>query len=1015
MACIHQLLALVGLFTSFTSCESVQITINPDKDNTAPTYYPKHLGGSRYSTRFEDTVWDNDKWTLTTTTVRPNDFRASAFTANGYFGHSMASIGPFSQIFAESSGWPLFNERQTFGTISGFFDRQAETEGKNYPWLSQYGWDSAISGTPHWGPLVLELEDGKFLSANTSVDQLSNVELTQDFKQGLAMWKYTWTPEDSDELSFDITYTAFADKLMINRGYVQLQIEPSKDCNVSIVNVLDGVDALRTVFVDSGIEGNTIYSAVSPEGVPNVTAWMYAGMTASGVDASAIFDVMDKDYISKNDSSIAQGVNATLKAGESTIITKFVGVASTDAFADPRSQAKIAAMHGVADGYDKCFEQHTNEWSKVLPRSSVADYADPNTGLLPSDPALIEKAVVGVVSIFGLLMNTVSENAAAMVEDRPVNVNGISVCGLTSDCYGGQRFWDQDVWMHPHLAASFPIEATQITNYRVGQYPQAKANAQTAYQSSKNDTTISENAAAYAWTSGRDGNCTATGPCFDYEYHLNGDIVQSFLVEWAASGDSEKFRQNFLGPMESIATLFSDVVEKNGSSYSLTNMTDPDEYANNVNNGGFTQPLIADVFNKTNWFREFFGLDRNTEWDDKGSNIFIPRVGELSLEYDTMNGSIEVKQADVVLKIYPLGVENYTVDAQLADLDYYAGKQSIEGPGMTYAIFSIAANDISPSGCSGYTYDLNSWSPYARAPWFSFSEQLIDEFEENGGTNPAYPFLTGHGGFLQVDLFGYLGLRYRPGFALNVNPTLPPQIAHLAYPTFYHLGWPVKAVTNATHTTLTRMGEPLASANSTFATADITVQVGRENASTYSLPPAGNLTLPNRPFQYNKTVPGNVLQCQPASSPDAFLLGQFPLAAVDGAISTLWEPAAANVSQRLTVDTRAVPFTRVAALQFDWADSPPANFTVVLHNGSCADSAPGRVEVRVDGVEVSEPYDVEAANRITPYRSNKTEVRIEEVVWSGSYATLIVEGNLNDPAENATGATVAEFAVVGME
>ena len=75
---------------------------------------------------------------------------------------------------------------------------------------------------------------------------------------------------------------------------------------------------------------------------------------------------------------------------------------------------------------------------------------------------------------------------------------------------------------------------------------------------------------------------------------------------------------------------------------------------------------------------------------------------------------------------------------------------------MTYAIFSIDASEISPSGCSCYTYDRYSWSPYLRAPWFLFSEQLIDDFDQNGGTNPAYPFLTGHGGYLQVDLHGYL-------------------------------------------------------------------------------------------------------------------------------------------------------------------------------------------------------------------------------------------------------------------
>lgn len=55
--------------------QPVQITFNPDVDASALSYRPRHLGGSQYSTRFNDVTWDNEKWTLETTTLRPNDFR----------------------------------------------------------------------------------------------------------------------------------------------------------------------------------------------------------------------------------------------------------------------------------------------------------------------------------------------------------------------------------------------------------------------------------------------------------------------------------------------------------------------------------------------------------------------------------------------------------------------------------------------------------------------------------------------------------------------------------------------------------------------------------------------------------------------------------------------------------------------------------------------------------------------------------------------------------------------------
>ena len=163
----------------------------------------------------------------------------------------------------------------------------------------------------------------------------------------------------------------------------------------------------------------------------------------------------------------------------------------------------------------------------------------------------------------------------ALVDNAPIDKNNISVSGLTSDSYGGLIFWDAEIWMQPGFVVTFPFEAKQIAKYRVATYGQALANVKTAYTSSKNRTVFSEGAAVYPWTSGRYGNCTGDGPCFDYEYHINSDIVMEFKNYWVASGDTEFFRQELFPIMESIALFDSDLVAKNGTNYALTNMTDP--------------------------------------------------------------------------------------------------------------------------------------------------------------------------------------------------------------------------------------------------------------------------------------------------------------------------------------------------------------------------------------------------------------------------------------------------------
>lgn len=147
------------------------------------------------------------------------------------------------------------------------------------------------------------------------------------------------------------------------------------------------------------------------------------------------------------------------------------------------------------------------------------------------------------------------------------------------------------------------------------------------------------------------------------------------------------------------------------------------------------------------------------------------------LEYQGFNASTPVKQADVVLLIYPL---EFNVRDATEDLAFYSGATSPNGPGMTYSIFSIDSAQLATQGCESYTYLLQSSEPYVRGPFAQFSEQTTDVYADNGGTNPAYTFLTGHGGYLQVWTHGYTGYRPRKE-CFYLDPSLPPQLAPEGY------------------------------------------------------------------------------------------------------------------------------------------------------------------------------------------------------------------------------------------
>jgi trehalose/maltose hydrolase-like predicted phosphorylase len=950
--------------------------------------------------------------------------------ANGYIGINVAALGPFFEVDGsvngdDINGWPLFDRRQTFATIGGFWDSQPALNGTNYPWLSQYGWDTAISGVPHWSAMVLCLESGKCLDASTPASAVSHFNSTMDFKRGLMTWSFTWGPTST--ISYDIVYQMFAHKLHVNQALVSLTVTSAKASNATVINVLNGDCALRTSFVGKGNTENIIYSAVSPRGVQNVTGYVYAGMKANGVALSnPISSPSDQSYLGNNQSSIDQAFHVSLKAGKSMIFTKYVGIASSDAFSNANSTAKNAAMAAMENGYDLSLSSHVAEWAVVFPSSSVDDYSFPDNGSLPNDPYIIESAITAITNPYYLLQNTISQNAMDAVESASINSHSISVCGLGSECYAGQVFWDAEIWMQPGLVAAFPQAAQGIAKYRVARYPEALANAQTAYQSSKNKTRFSSGAAVFSWTSGRFGNCTATGPCFDYEYHINGDIAQEFTNYWIASGDTAFFEAELFPVYNSIATFFSEVLTKNGSLYELTNMTDPDEFANMVDNGGFTMPLIANTLTNANLFRSMFNQSQNATWETQAQNIFIGRNANagITLEYTGMNGSVSVKQADVVLDTFPLSytMNGYTANKSLNDLDYYASKQSPNGPGMTYAIFSIDANEVSPSGCSANTYQQYSENPYARAPWFQFSEQVEDDYTTNGGTHPAFPFLTGHGGANQVVPFGYLGLRYLPDGFLHVDPALAPQIPQLKIRNFYWHGWPISAFMNYTHTTLTRLGPPIGTANMTFVNNPIYVQVGSESSATplqmFVLPPNGTITISNRTPASVKTIEGNIAQCQSVTSSDPYVQGQFPIAAVDGAASTKWQPSSAGKNASITV---TLPEGQpISGFYFDWAQAPPANFSVVLHNDSVTTAGTmGVVAVTHEAnIKISQPFNKSTVAEVLPYESNTTTMILETtksggVAYTAKYATLTIIGSqLTKDVTNGTGATVAEWAII---
>nr|POE89738.1 cell wall acid trehalase [Quercus suber] len=473
---------------------------------------------SIYPTRFNGTTWDDAHWRITTTNLDQGHYQSRLSLANGYLGINLAAVGPFFEVDTPVdgdliSGWPLFNRRQTFATIAGFYDSQPTTNGTNFEWLNQYGGESVISGIPHWAGLVLRVGNA-VLDANVPAAEITAFHSTLDIRAATLGWRFTWTPPNGTAI--DVEYEILVHKLYVNQAAVRVKVTACRDVELEVVDVLEGDCAVRSTFVGKGFDEKEgyIWSAVKPVGIHNVTAYVYSSMVGDHTcESSQHRRYTDQAVIGGNSSSIAQAMSVHLEPGRPSTITKYIGAATNDAFDDPQVVALNNSRHAAKEGYERLLKSHTKEWQSIMTPDSVDSFRFPNE-TLPDDGNIVELQITAVTNPFHLLQNTIGTDAIAAADGNDkLDVNSISVCGLGGDCYGGLVFWDAEVWMAPGLVVAYPQAAKQIARYRVEKFPQAQANVQTAYQSSQNRTgKFSPHGAVYSWTSGRFGNCTGTGP-----------------------------------------------------------------------------------------------------------------------------------------------------------------------------------------------------------------------------------------------------------------------------------------------------------------------------------------------------------------------------------------------------------------------------------------------------------------------------------------------------------------------
>lgn len=156
----------------------------------------------------------------------------------------------------------------------------------------------------------------------------------------------------------------------------------------------------------------------------------------------------------------------------------------------------------------------------------------------------------------------------------------------------------------------------------------------------------------------------------------------------------------------------------------------------------------------------------------KHMTLLYDRKLDYNPQYDGYNLNIPIKQADVTLLGYPLQFGNLQSSTRRNNLHLYANLTRSNGPAMTWSMHAIGHLEIDSKPLSELMLN-RTYVPYLRSPYFVWNEYV------NGVPNGAGNFITGAGGFLQLIMYGYAGIRMNVGSLTIRKPQLPPNTSEL--------------------------------------------------------------------------------------------------------------------------------------------------------------------------------------------------------------------------------------------
>jgi trehalose/maltose hydrolase-like predicted phosphorylase len=282
----------------------------------------------------------------------------------------------------------------------------------------------------------------------------------------------------------------------------------------------------------------------------------------------------------------------------------------------------------------------------------------------------------------------------------------------------------------------------------------------------------------FPWESAFTGEevCPVTAPTGQLEQHITGDISFAVWQYWLLTGDLEWLTNVGWPILNGAATFWTSrvtpvpVLGHTSDVYHIDGVIPPDEYAVNVSDSVYTNVVATMSLEFATRAAALVGQSADPLWSQVASQLYIPynATGDFHPEYEGYKLGTTIKQADVVLLGFPLGM-NMSLSTRTNDLKIYEAVTDYNGPAMTWAMNAVAYLEIGDPVTAAARFKRG----YANAqPPFN----VWTETPTGGAIN----FITGAGGFLQSVIYGYPGLRLKQDAMVFTHPQLPDGVTQLA-------------------------------------------------------------------------------------------------------------------------------------------------------------------------------------------------------------------------------------------